>query len=65
MTSHAFFKAFASVKGSNYRASETIQYCKGSKSSAKPSTKEQRQPLGYARAHPWLVAKARCHSPNS
>eukprot|EP00974_Lingulodinium_polyedra_P095728 9279142-Lingulodinium_polyedra.AAC.1 len=29
-----------------------IQRCKGSKSSAAPSTKEQRQPLGYARANP-------------
>eukprot|EP00974_Lingulodinium_polyedra_P129350 11209695-Lingulodinium_polyedra.AAC.1 len=45
-------KTFASAKGSNFRASEAIQYCKGSKSAATPSTKEHRQPLGYARAHP-------------
>eukprot|EP00974_Lingulodinium_polyedra_P055755 5362053-Lingulodinium_polyedra.AAC.1 len=65
MASHVFFKAFASAKSSHFRASEATQCCKGSKSSAAPSTKEQGKPLGQARANPWLVTKARCHSPNS
>eukprot|EP00974_Lingulodinium_polyedra_P061471 5931978-Lingulodinium_polyedra.AAC.1 len=65
MASHVFYNAFASAKSSNFRASEAIQCCERSKSSAATPTKEQRKPLGYTRANPWLVTKAKCHSPNS